>query len=279
MSAQILDGRALAQKINKETSNYIEHYFLHPGLAIIQVGDNPASNVYVRQKIKACEELGIRCSMYLYPEDVDQHTLIGIVKGLNRASDVDGIIVQLPLPITIAESEIQSAIDPKKDVDGLHPYNSPRHASFYHLPCTPLAVMNFVDAVYPLNQMLNGLNATVIGRSNLVGMPTAELLTGRNATVTVCHSKTKDLAEHTRNADILVVAAGHPGLITADMVKPGALVIDVGINRVNGKLCGDVDFEGVKEVAGWITSVPGGVGPVTVARLMKNVAQAALLYN
>ena len=274
MSAQILDGRALAKRIKEETFELIKGYSLNPGLVIIQLGVDPASDVYVRQKVKACESLGIRCDVHHYSEYMDQCTLGEIVGELNKASDVDGIIIQLPLPDTVSTCKIRLAIDPKKDVDGLHPYNGPRGALPHFYPCTPLAIAEFINTVYQ-SQKLDGLNATVIGRSDLVGMPTAELLTNRNATVTVCHSKTKDLAEHTRNADILVVAAGHPGLVTADMVKPGALVVDVGINRVNGKLCGDVDFEGVKEVAGWITPVPGGVGPMTVAMLMRNVVVAA----
>ena len=274
MSAQILDGRALAKRIKEETFEFIKGHSLNPGLVIIQLGVDPASDVYVRQKVKACESLGIRCDVRHYSEYMDQCTLGEIVGELNKASDVDGIIIQLPLPDTVSTCKIRLAIDPKKDVDGLHPYNGPRGALPHFYPCTPLAIAEFINTVYQ-SRKLDGLNATVIGRSDLVGMPTAELLINRNATVTVCHSKTKDLAEHTRNADILVVAAGHPGLVTTDMVKPGAVVIDVGINRVDGKLCGDVDFEGVKEVAGWITPVPGGVGPMTVAMLMRNVVVAA----
>lgn len=278
MSAQILDGRALAKKIREETSEYIKKHSLNPGLAIIQVGDNSASDVYVRQKVKACESLGIRCDVHHYPENVDRATLIGVVKTLNEDPAVHGIIIQLPLPNTINEFDVQISVDPQKDVDGLHPLNGGRSPWSCYGPCTAEAVLKLAEVAHD-SLLLNGLNATVVGRSDLVGKPTAELLTKYNATVTVCHSKTKDLAEHTRNADILVVAAGHPGLVTADMVKPGATVIDVGINRVNGKLCGDVDFEGVKEVAGWITPVPGGVGPMTVAILVRNVAEAALLYN
>ena len=278
MSAQILDGRAIAKKIKNETAGRIKEFSIRPGLAIIRAGDDPASDVYVRQKVRACEELGIDCKVHHYSEDVTQEELIRAVKTLNENLAVHGIIVQLPLPDTISEFDVQVSVDPKKDVDGLHPLNSLYSPWSCYCPCTAEAVLELVRAAYG-SLLFNGLNATIIGRSQLVGIPTRDLLMDSNATVTVCHSKTKDLAEHTRNADILVVAAGHPKLITADMVKPGAIVIDVGINRVNGKVVGDVDFEGVKEVAGWITPVPGGVGPMTVAMLMRNVTEAALVYN
>lgn len=278
MSAQILDGRALAKEIKSEMAWRIKEFSIHPGLAIIRVGDDSASDVYVRQKVRACEELGIDCKVHHYSKDVTQGEIIRVVKTLNEDPAVHGIIIQLPLPDTISEFDVQISVDPKKDVDGLHPLNSGRSPWSCYGPCTAEAVLKLAEVAHD-SLLLNGLNATIIGRSQLVGMPTRDLLINYNATVTVCHSKTKDLAEHTRNADILVVAAGHPGLITADMVKPGAIVIDVGINRVNGKVVGDVDFEGVKEVAGWITPVPGGVGPMTVAILMRNVTEAALLYN
>ena len=275
MSAQILDGRAMAQEVKKDLTCLIKRYSLIPGLAIVQVGNNPASDVYVRQKVKACEEVGIHCDVYRFAEDVDEMFLVQSIKKLNEDPSVHGIIVQLPLPETVSEMLIQAAVALDKDVDGLHPMNGAHSLLSRHFRCTPKAVMRLIEKAYGW-RAFDDLNATVIGRSDLVGMPTAEQLINQNATVTVCHSKTKDLAEHTRSADILVVAAGHPKLITADMVKPGAIVIDVGINRADGKLCGDVDFEGVKEVAGWITPVPGGVGPMTVAMLLDNTVTACL---
>ena len=241
-----------------------------PGLAVILVGEDPASRVYVTSKRKDCEECGMGSLEYALPEDTTEETLLGLVNELNNREDVNGILVQLPLPKHINEDSIINAISPEKDVDAFHPQNVGRimlgGAKF--LPCTPAGVMELLDA-YGIDPA--GKDCVVIGRSNIVGKPMALLLLARNATVTVCHSKTQNLAEKVRNADIVVAAVGRANFVTADMVKEGAVVIDVGINRLeNGKLCGDVEFEGVSQKASFITPVPGGVGPMTRAVLMKN---------
>lgn len=278
--ARILYGKEFAAKIKEEAGRAaaeLKIKGIQPRLAVIIVGSDPASEVYVRNKRKACEELGILSDHIALPAETTRAELLACIDALNADRDVHGILVQLPLPAQIAahEEEVLSRIDPRKDVDGFHPVN------VGHLaigapglrPCTPAGCIRMLDyAGIPIE----GTRAVIIGRSNIVGKPMAHLLLERNATVTVCHSRTKNLAQVTREADILVAAVGRPHFVTADMVKAGATVIDVGINRVAPKtLVGDVDFDAVAEVAGAITPVPGGVGLLTVAMLMENVVQAA----
>ena len=266
----LLDGKALAEKVKKQTREEAAMLLRHPGLAVVLVGDDPASQVYVRGKKRDCEECGFYSEEYVLPETVTQQELLDLVESLNGRADIDGILVQLPLPKHINEREIIASIAPEKDVDCFHPQNV--GAMFIgnptFLPCTPAGVMALMDE-YGIE--LTGKQAVVLGRSIIVGKPMAMLLLGRNATVTICHSKTPDLAHLCHCADILVTAVGKTGLITADMVKDGAVVVDVAMNRnENGKLCGDVDFEAVAQKASCITPVPGGVGPMTRAMLMRN---------
>ena len=243
------------------------------GLAVIQVGNDEASNVYVKQKEKKATELGYKFVHKLFNEDVDNAEVINYIKELNNDESIDGIIVQMPLPEHLDVALIQNSVDPKKDVDGLSYTNGgmleQNHPSL--IPCTPKGIVALLDEY---NIDIEGKNVTVVGRSILVGKPTALLLTNRNATVTLCHSKTKDVKEHTKNADIVVVAVGIPGFLTSDMVKDGAIVIDVGISRIDGKLYGDVDYPNVSKKVSYITPVPGGVGPMTVYELMNNVYEA-----
>ena len=280
MAARILEGKVYAQKLKedagKKAAELREKYGMAPGLAVIIVGENPASQVYVRNKHKSCEELGISSEVISMPEESTKEELLARIDDLNGDTKIHGILVQLPLPKQIAayEAEILNRIAPEKDVDGFHPVNVGRLVTGEAglVPCTPAGCIRMLDmAGIPLD----GKRAVVIGRSNIVGKPMFHLLLARHATVTVCHSHTANLAEITREADILVAAIGKPNFVTADMVKPGAAVIDVGINRIAPKkLVGDVDFEQVKEVAGAITPVPGGVGLLTVAMLMQNVVKA-----
>ena len=282
MSAKILYGKDFAAQIKESARLEVENLKnlgVTPGLAVIIVGENPASQVYVRNKHKTCEELGIRSEIVALPENTTKNTLINTIDALNADKNTHGILVQLPLPAEIKNSseEILNRIDPRKDVDGFHPVNvgnlvigSPKL-----VPCTPAGCIEMLDLA---NIEIDGKNAVIIGRSNIVGKPLFHLLLARHATVTICHTHTKNLPEIAREADILVAASGKPNLVTADMVKPGATVIDVGINRIAPKkLVGDVDFDAVKEIAGAITPVPGGVGLLTVAMLMKNVVKAAKL--
>ena len=281
MAANLLEGKLFAAKIREEAgrraSELKEKTGVTPGLAVIIVGENPASQVYVRNKHKACTELGFHSESVELPEDTTREQLLAEIKRLNNAPEIHGILVQLPLPKTLQkyESEVLEAISPLKDVDGFHPVNVGRLVTGQKalVPCTPNGCIKMLElAGIPIE----GANAVVIGRSNIVGKPMLNLLLSRNATVTICHSRTKNLAEVTSKADILVAAVGKPGFVTADMVKPGATVIDVGINRIAPKkLVGDVDFEAVKEVAGAITPVPGGVGLLTIAMLMMNTVDAA----
>lgn len=281
MSARILDGRAVAEGWKEAIKrNIVSQCRKPPCLAVVSVGDDEASAVYIRQKERACREAGIEFRHERLSADAQWTDVAWAIERLNRSPEVDGIILQLPLPAWIAEwtEELVDTIDPIKDVDGLSAENKGLLAmdaadAEYFEPCTPQGIMQLLMECN-LDD-LTGKHAVIVGRSNLVGKPLAQIMLRWDATVTICHSKTQNLAAHTRSADLLVVAAGKPGLITADMVKPGAIVIDVGMNRVDGKLCGDVDFDGVKEVAGWITPVPGGVGPMTVAALMYNTAMAA----
>ena len=278
MPAQILDGKALAEQIRQGLKKRVERlkqeHGLTPGLATVLVGDNPASKVYVNIKEKTCKEVGIKSERMDLPENTSEEELIALIKTLNGRKDIHGILVQLPLPKGLNEKRILDLIDPAKDVDGFHYANM---GQFFLgnkgvIPCTPKGVMALIDST---QQDLTGKHAVVVGRSNTVGKPAALLLLDKNCTVTVCHSRTKDLGEMTRQADVLVAAVGKAHLITKEMVKEGAIVIDVGINRVDGKLVGDVDFEAVKEIASFITPVPGGVGPMTVAMLMETTLDIA----
>ena len=278
MSAQILDGKALAAEIRSEVKTQVAALAekgVSTALAVILVGDDSASQVYVRNKIKACADTGIRSLEFRMPAETTQQQLLAKIAELNADESVDGILVQLPLPKQINADAVIAAIDPAKDVDGFHVANAGALVTGKQgfVPCTPFGVMRMIEksGVNP-----RGKSAVIVGRSNIVGKPMALLLLAADATVTVAHSRTPDLSAVTRNADILVAAVGRAKLIKADMVKPGAVVIDVGMNRdENGKLCGDVDFAEVKEVAGSITPVPGGVGPMTIAMLMQNTVLAA----
>ena len=281
MSVRILEGKFFAQQFKEDAMERVkrlqQEYGVTPGLAVIIVGENPASQVYVRNKHKTCEELGIRSEVIALSETTGKEELLAKIDELNSNKEIHGILVQLPLPAAIAkhEEEILNRIDPRKDVDGFHPVNVGKLVTGAPalVPCTPAGCIRMLElAEIPMD----GKRAVVIGRSNIVGKPMLHLLLAKHATVTVCHSHTQNLAEITREADILVAALGKPKFVTADMVKPGAAVIDVGINRIAlKKLVGDVDFDAVKEVAGAITPVPGGVGLLTVAMLMQNVVKAA----
>ena len=277
MAATMIDGRSVAKAFKEEvaarTQKMIESGVV-PHLAVVLVGENPASQVYVRNKENACIKSGIRSTVIRMDENCTQQELEETVMNLNGDHSVHGILVQLPLPRHLDEAAVLRLIDPDKDVDGFHAMNSGRlmNGQPGFVPCTPLGVMKMLEAY---NIPVRGKHAVVIGRSNIVGKPMAMLLLAANATVTVCHSRTQNLAELTRQADILVAAVGRAGFVTADMVKPGATVIDVGINRVDGKVVGDVDFENVKEVASWITPVPGGVGRMTITMLLQNTLEAA----
>lgn len=276
MSAVMMDGRAVAkvwkEKIAKQTESLILEGII-PHLAVVLVGENPASQTYVRNKEAACKKAGIRSTVIRLDEDCTQQALEDVVRSLNQDVSVHGILVQLPLPGHLDESRVLALIDPDKDVDGFHAMNSGRlmNGQPRFVPCTPLGVMKLLEA-YDIP--VAGKHAVIIGRSNIVGKPMAMLLLAKDATVTICHSKTQNLPDIARQADILVVAVGHPGFVTADMVKPGATVIDVGINRVDGQIVGDVAPE-VAEIAGYLTPVPGGVGQMTIAMLLANTLDAA----
>lgn len=262
--ATILDGRALASAWHCPVDNK------QRTLAIVSVGDDPASAVYVRNKIKACEKAGIKVVHLWHGANCPEYFIVDLIKELNVSPEVHGILVQLPLPPHIDSKRILSLIDWDKDVDGFHPYNMGRLSAGDPaiVPCTPKGIMQLLSN-YDIT--VEGKHCVIVGRSNIVGKPLAMMMLNENATVTICHSYTKDLPSLTRQADILVAAVGKPRFITADMVKPGAVVIDVGINRVDGKLCGDVDYDAVAKVASHITPVPGGVGPMTVAALIDNM--------
>jgi len=276
--ANIIDGKAVAAKVRQRVAEEVKQLAeknITVGLAVVIVGDNQASRVYVNNKKKACAEVGITSYEYALPESTTEEELLTLVDKLNNDDSVNGILVQLPLPKQINENKIINAISPKKDIDAFHPENVGHImiGDYHFLPCTPAGVMELIAET---GTDVCGKCCVVIGRSNIVGKPMAMLLLHKNGTVTMTHSKTQNLKEICANADILVAAVGKAGFVTADMVKPGAVVIDVGMNRnAQGKLCGDVDFEGCKEKAGWITPVPGGVGPMTIAMLMQNTVTAA----
>ena len=277
MSAQLMDGKALAAQKKAAIRAEVERLARTPGLAVVLVGENPVSQIYVRGKARDCEECGIRCMDFRLPAQTTESELLTLIAELNGRADVDGILVQLPLPEGIRERRVLEAIAPEKDVDAFHPENVGRlvQGQARYLPCTPAGVMELLRAagVDPA-----GRRAVIVGRSNIVGKPMALLLLQADATVTVCHSRTPDLADECRRADILISAVGRRGLITADMIKPGAAVVDVAMNRdEDGKLCGDVDFAAACAVAAHITPVPGGVGPMTRAMLMENTLRAARL--
>ncbi|MCI6824848.1 MAG: bifunctional methylenetetrahydrofolate dehydrogenase/methenyltetrahydrofolate cyclohydrolase FolD [Ruminococcus bromii] len=280
---QIIDGKKVSAEVKEEvrqqTLKLKETHGITPGLAVVIVGDDPASRVYVNNKKKACELVGFKSEEYALPAETTQQELLNLVETLNNKDDINGILVQLPLPKHLDDKAVIAAINPKKDVDAFHAVNVGKImlGEYDFLPCTPAGVM---EMLHSYNIEVSGKNCVVIGRSNIVGKPMAMLLLHENGTVTICHSRTRDLAEVTKQADILVAAVGRPKFVTADMVKDGAVVIDVGMDRdENGKLCGDVDFENVKDKCSYITPVPGGVGPMTIATLMKNTLKAAKIQN
>ncbi len=279
--SKIIDGKAVSAAVKEEVKKEVAELFekgITVSLAVILVGEDPASKIYVANKKEACEALGIKSLEYLLPEDTSEDELLKLVDTLNKEKTVNGILCQLPLPKTIDEQKIINAISPLKDVDAFHPENVGKImiGDYDFLPCTPAGIMEMLK-FYDISP--EGKHCVVIGRSNIVGKPMSMLLLHKNGTVTTCHSRTKNLPEITRQADILVSAVGKAGFVTADMVKDGAVVIDVGMNRENGKLCGDVCFDSVSEKASYITPVPGGVGPMTIATLMKNTLTAAKTQN
>lgn len=280
---QIIDGKKVSaqvkEEVRKQTLELKETHGITPGLAVVIVGDDPASRVYVNNKKKACEVVGFKSEEYALPASTTQEELLELVNTLNNKKDINGILVQLPLPEHLDDKAVIEAINPQKDVDAFHAVNVGKImlGEYDFLPCTPSGVMEMLHS-YDIS--VSGKNCVVIGRSNIVGKPMAMLLLHENGTVTICHSRTKNLAEVCRNADILVAAVGKPKFVTADMVKDGAVVIDVGMDRdENGKLCGDVDFENVKDKCSYITPVPGGVGPMTISTLMKNTLKACKIQN
>ena len=278
MSATRIDGKLLAAQLRGEikidAEKFERDYGRKIGLAVILAGENPASKVYVRNKIKACEETGIKSMEYYLPDSVSTDELVELVKTLNADESVDGLLVQLPLPVGVDEKAVLGAVTPEKDVDGFHAVNAgnlllgnPCLAA-----CTPSGIMELIKST---GTTISGKHAVVVGRSNIVGKPIALMLLGENATVTICHSRTQNLASYTREADILVVAIGKKEFITGDMIKQGSIVIDVGMNREDGKLYGDVEYASASEKAAYITPVPGGVGPMTITMLLKNTVKAA----
>jgi len=279
MTAQLIDGNALSRQLRAQVAQRtqaLKARGITPGLAVVLVGDNPASQVYVRNKVKACEDVGFHSVLEKYDATLTEEQLLARVAALNNDPAIQGILVQLPLPKHIDDHKVIEAISPLKDVDGFHVASAGALmvGEVGFKACTPYGCMKMLESIGMKD--LRGKHAVVIGRSNIVGKPMAMMLLAANATVTICHSGTADLAAMTRQADIVVAAVGKRNVLTADMVKPGAVVIDVGMNRNDeGKLCGDVDFDGVKQVAGWITPVPGGVGPMTITMLLVNTLEAA----
>ena len=278
--AKLIDGKAVSASVRAQVAQEVQELKakgLHPGLAVVIVGDDPASRTYVNNKKKACAETGIYSEEYALPATTTQEELLSLVRSLNQKPEIHGILVQSPLPEGLDEEAVIEEINPQKDVDAFHPQNVGRImiGNFHFLPCTPAGV---IELIRSQGIEIAGKRCVVIGRSNIVGKPMAMLLLHNHGTVTICHSKTRDLAEICREADILVAAVGRPKFVTENMVKPGAVVIDVGMDRdENGKLCGDVDFVHVEPKAGYITPVPGGVGPMTIAMLLRNTVTAAKL--
>ena len=278
MEANIIDGKALSNRLRESIKSRVEELKsrkgITPGLTVILVGNNPASAVYVRNKERACKQVGMNSSIIKVGEDTTQEELLRHIERLNKDKGVHGILVQLPLPPQIDPTQVINAIDPRKDVDGFHPMNVGRLVTGQAClePCTPKGIIRLIQET---GEPIRGKNAVVIGRSNIVGKPVSLMLLKNDATVTICHSKTSGLDEICRRADILVVAVGRPNFVDNRYVRDGAIVIDVGINRVDGKLVGDVDFQEVRQKAGWITPVPGGVGPMTITMLLENTLQAA----
>ena len=277
MSAVVIDGKQISSEIREEIAGEVSELKkqgIRPGLAVVLVGDDPASHVYVKNKEKGCEETGIDSFKFERPVDMKEEDLLSLIDELNNDPKVNGILVQLPLPDHIDEHKVLPAIDPNKDVDGFHPVNVGKLmvGKAAAVPCTARGT---IELLKRSGVEISGKNAVVVGRSNIVGKPVSMLLLQENATVEICHSRTRDLSEHTKRADILVAAIGKPKFITKDMVSDGVAVIDVGVNRLESGLCGDVDFDEVKEVASIITPVPGGVGPMTIAMLLKNTVMAA----
>ena len=283
MTAQILDGKAISEEIKSSVKSAVDEQLSQgqrpPGLVVILVGENPASQVYVRNKRNSCEAVGFYSELIQLDADTTQEHLLSLIDDLNGREEVDGILVQLPLPGHIDEETVTERILPTKDVDGFHPYNVGRLTLRMPLlrPCTPKGIMTMLEKT---GIDLVGKDAVIIGQSNIVGRPMALELLAARCTITVCHSKTKDLEEKIKNADVVVAAVGIPRFVKGEWIKNGAIVIDVGINRLDdGKLCGDVDYDSAKENASWITPVPGGVGPMTVATLLENTLQAAQMHN
>ncbi len=281
--ANIIDGKAVSARVKEEIANETAavkaKYGINIGLAVVIVGDDPASRIYVNNKKKACETVGFTSYEYALSADTTQEELLQLIDKLNKDDNVNGILVQLPLPKHLDEKAVINSISPEKDVDAFHPVNVGKImiGEYSFLPCTPAGIMELIAST---GVEIKGKECVVVGRSNIVGKPMSMLLLHQSGTVTICHSKTQDLADHCRKADILVVAVGVPKLVTGDMIKEGAVVIDVGMNRLeNGKLCGDVDFDSAKEKASFITPVPGGVGPMTIAMLMKNTLTAAKIKH
>ena len=278
--AKLLNGKEVSAQVRRAAAEEVaqlKQQGVTPGLAVVIVGNDPASRVYVNNKKKACAEVGIYSEEYSLPEQTTQQELLDLVEKLNKKQEISGILVQLPLPKHLDDKAVIAAIDPSKDVDAFHTQNVGRImlGDYHFLPCTPAGVMELLRSE---DIPVEGKNCVDIGRSNIVGKPMAMLLLHQNGTVTICHSRTQNLADICRGADILVAAVGKAKFVTADMVKPGAVVIDVGMNRdENGKLCGDVDFAAVEPIASYITPVPGGVGPMTISMLMKNTIMAARL--
>ncbi|MCZ6626562.1 MAG: bifunctional methylenetetrahydrofolate dehydrogenase/methenyltetrahydrofolate cyclohydrolase FolD [Deltaproteobacteria bacterium] len=279
MMAMIIDGKAVAREIRKQIKEEVEglkrRWGMIPGLGVVLVGDDPSSHLYVRNKEKACKEVGIQSQEHLLSAAISEKELLSLVHSLNRDKEIHGILVQLPLPAHIRAERILEAVSPQKDIDGFHPVNQGRLllGAEGFKPCTPMGIIKLLDSV---GCDPKGKNAVVVGRSNIVGKPVALMLLARHATVTLCHSRTAHLRDEVSRADILIVAIGKAGLVRGDWVKPGAVVIDVGVNRLpNGKLVGDVEFESAKDRAAWISPVPGGVGPMTICMLLFNTLRAA----
>jgi methylenetetrahydrofolate dehydrogenase (NADP+) / methenyltetrahydrofolate cyclohydrolase len=274
MVDKIIDGKAIADMLRAQIKENVKTLGIQPGLAVVLVGHNPASKVYVDRKSAACHDVGFYSQKHELPENTSEDELLTLITMLNKNQRIHGILVQLPLPPHINEKKVTAAVIPSKDVDGFHPVNvgALNSGGGGFVSCTPKGIIYLLDN---RGVSIEGKHAVIVGRSTIVGRPVATLLLNRHATVTLCHSKTRNLAEHTRIADILIVAAGKPKIITADMVKEGVVIIDVGVNRVNGMLVGDVDFENVKEKSAAITPVPKGVGPMTIAMLLQNTLEAA----